>query len=125
MREWRRHHDRRFLRSNYRTKIAVKNFSNENELYGDDQLCHIGNGVLLSQASGLSFEHPKLAAPLIRGVRTEIGCIIISLFGLSARTLCLPGHELPAWTDHGGDENYRWPQRSSYGMFKVLQMSEM
>ena len=45
MREWRRHHDRRFLRSNYRMKIAIKNLGKENqsELYEDHRRCHTGN----------------------------------------------------------------------------------
>ena len=56
--------------------------------------------------------HPPLAARLRWGFRTEIGCATTSLIGLSAWPPCLPavnpnaGHELPAWPDHGGNEDY-------------------
>lgn len=75
--------------------------------------------------------HPQLAAHLIWGVRTEIGCVATSLIGLSAWPLCLlavnpnAGHELPAWLDHGGDEDYGWPEQSSHRMFTVLAVSEI
>lgn len=47
-RECRHHHDGRFLRSNYRTEIAIKRFGKENQpyLYEDHEIGHNGNTVL-------------------------------------------------------------------------------
>lgn len=60
MREWRPHDDRRFLRSNYITEIALKSLSKENQswLHGDQQICHTGTVTFQSIEAGLSFRVP-------------------------------------------------------------------
>lgn len=61
---------------------------------------------------GCPVGQPQLAAQLLGGFRAEIGCVTISLIGPSAWPLCLPavnpnaGRDLPAWPDHGDDEDY-------------------